>query len=106
MDVSLISAKERKQARKGLLKKIESYNKQLKKTRRPSFPLSSPSKVEHSTSMVAYCPSVSVNTKGGGAGAISVTYRDLLDIVLRYYRNQCAGTKGVGLKLYCNTETS
>lgn len=45
MDVSQINAKERKQARKNLLKKIETYNKQLRKTRKPSFPITSPSKV-------------------------------------------------------------
>lgn len=43
-DVTQLHAKERKYARKNLLKKIDSYNKQLRKTRRPSFPLTGPSK--------------------------------------------------------------
>lgn len=45
MDISQLTAKERKQARKDLLKKIDAYNKQQRKTRRPSFPLSMPSNV-------------------------------------------------------------
>ena len=45
MDISQLTAKERKAARKDLLKMIDSYNKQQRKTRRPSFPLSPPSKV-------------------------------------------------------------
>ena len=48
MDVSEFTSKERKQARKHLLKKIDVYNKQAKKTKTRasgSFPMSSPSKV-------------------------------------------------------------
>lgn len=45
MDVSQLHAKDRKHARKNLLRKIDSYNKELRKTRQPSFPLSGPSKV-------------------------------------------------------------
>ncbi len=51
MDVSEFTSKERKQARKNLLKKIEDYNKQAKpktakKTRvSGGFPMTSPSKV-------------------------------------------------------------
>ena len=48
MDIAQLTAKERKAARKELLKMIDSYNKQQKKTRRPSFPLSPPSKVSDS----------------------------------------------------------
>ncbi|XP_064382815.1 uncharacterized protein LOC135331544 [Halichondria panicea] len=45
MDVSEFTSKERKQARKHLLKKIDVYNKQAKKTRASgSFPMTSPSK--------------------------------------------------------------
>lgn len=48
MDVGEFTSKERKQARKSLLKKIDTYNKQVKKKKRQpagSFPISSPSKV-------------------------------------------------------------
>lgn len=47
MDVEEFTSKERKQARKSLLKKIDTYNKQVKKKRQPagSFPITSPSKV-------------------------------------------------------------
>ena len=45
MDISQLTAKERRSARKELLKMIDSYNKQQRKTRRPSFPLSPPSQV-------------------------------------------------------------
>jgi len=44
MDASQFTAKERKQSRKNLLKKIDQYNKQAKKARRPSFPITNPSK--------------------------------------------------------------
>ena len=48
MDVSHFTAKERRESRKQLLKKIDSYNKHAKearKAKRPSFPITSPSKV-------------------------------------------------------------
>ena len=47
MDVAQFTAKERKQARKDLLKKIEDYNKQARKSHSPggSFPITSPTKV-------------------------------------------------------------
>ena len=50
MDVAQFNSKERKQARKNLLKKIDTYNKQARKTTRQqvaSFPIttSTPSKV-------------------------------------------------------------
>lgn len=48
MDVSHFTAKERKESRKQLLKKIDIYNKHAKearKAKRPSFPITSPSKV-------------------------------------------------------------
>ena len=45
MNISELTAKERKSARKDLLKMIDTYNKQQRKTRRPSFPLSPPSQV-------------------------------------------------------------
>lgn len=47
MDIAQFTSKERKQARKSLLKKIDTYNKQVKKTRQPaaSFPITNPSKV-------------------------------------------------------------
>ena len=47
MDVALFTSQERKQARKNLLKKIDTYNKQAKKTRHPAgnFPITNPSKV-------------------------------------------------------------
>ena len=47
MDISQLTAKERQSARKELIKMIDSYNKQQKKTRRPSFPLSPPSQVAY-----------------------------------------------------------
>ena len=43
MDVAQFTAKERKQARKSLLKQIDVYNKQVRKS--ASFPMSSPSQV-------------------------------------------------------------
>lgn len=49
MDVAQFTSKERKQARKNLLKKIDTYNKQARKPSRPqaaaNFPITSPSKV-------------------------------------------------------------
>ncbi len=52
MDVSEFTSKERKQARKSLLKKIDDYNKQTSKTKAKKasrvstgFPMTSPSKV-------------------------------------------------------------
>ena len=45
LDVTQFTAKERKTARRNLLRKIEDYNKQLKRTHKPSFPLSSPTNV-------------------------------------------------------------
>jgi len=54
MDASQFTAKERKQSRKNLLKKIDQYNKQAKKARRPSFPITNPSKVGP-TSVHGYC---------------------------------------------------
>ena len=48
MDVAQFTSKERKQARKNLLKKIDTYNKQARKSSRPqasNFPITSPSKV-------------------------------------------------------------
>lgn len=48
MDVAQFTSKERKQARKSLLKKIDTYNKQARKSTRQqatSFPITSPSKV-------------------------------------------------------------
>jgi len=50
MDVAQFTSKERKQARKDLLRKIDTYNKQARKATRvspqtPAFPISSPSKV-------------------------------------------------------------
>lgn len=45
LDVTQFTAKERRAARRDLLKKIEDYNKQMKRTRKPSFPLSNPSNV-------------------------------------------------------------
>ena len=45
MDPAHFTAKERKQARKALLKKIEGYNKQAKKSRSSSFQMTSPTKV-------------------------------------------------------------
>ena len=47
MDVAQFTSKERKQARKSLLKKRDSYNKLAQKTPRQqaSFPITSPSKV-------------------------------------------------------------
>lgn len=44
-DVTEFTAKERNAARKDLLKKIEHYNKKMKKTRDLSFPLSPPTTV-------------------------------------------------------------
>lgn len=45
MDAAQFTAKERKQARKALLKKIDDYNKQARKSRSSSFLMTSPSKV-------------------------------------------------------------
>lgn len=45
MDAAQFTAKERKQARKALLKKIDGYNKQARKSRSSSFLMTSPSKV-------------------------------------------------------------
>ena len=45
LDVNEFTAKERNAARKDLLKKIEHYNKKMKKTRDFSFPLSAPTDV-------------------------------------------------------------
>ncbi len=49
VDVAQFTSKERKQARKDLLRKIDTYNKQARKATRhsqqtPAFPISSPSK--------------------------------------------------------------
>ena len=45
MDAAQFTAKERKQARKALLKKIDGYNKQARKSMSSSFLMTSPSKV-------------------------------------------------------------
>lgn len=45
MDAAQFTANERKQARKALLKKIDDYNKQARKSRSSSFQMTSPSKV-------------------------------------------------------------
>ena len=45
LDVTKFTERERKAARKDLMKKIEHYNKQTKKTREAHFPISSPTKV-------------------------------------------------------------
>lgn len=73
MDASQFTAKERKQSRKNLLKKIDQYNKQAKKARRPSFPITNPSKVGP-TSVHGYCLEL--------AAAISYNLKTLLLICL------------------------
>ena len=45
LDVTKFTERERKAARKDLMKKIEHYNKQMRKTREANFPISSPTKV-------------------------------------------------------------
>ena len=45
LDVTKFTERERKAARKDLMKKIEHYNKQMRKTREVNFPLSTPTKV-------------------------------------------------------------
>ena len=49
MDVAQFTSKERKQARKNLLKKIDTYNKQTRKSsprqQATNFPITNPSKV-------------------------------------------------------------
>ena len=45
LDMNKFTAKERNAARKELLKKIDGYNKQMRRTKEPSFPLSSPTSV-------------------------------------------------------------
>ena len=48
-DMHQFNAKERNAARKDLLKKIEVYNKQMRRKKEPSFPLSSPTVVSLSS---------------------------------------------------------
>lgn len=45
LDMTKFTAKERNAAKKELLKKIDAYNKQMKKAKEPAFPLSTPSTV-------------------------------------------------------------
>lgn len=45
LDFTQFTERERKAARKDLMKRIEHYNKQMRKTREPNFPISSPTKV-------------------------------------------------------------
>ena len=54
MDPAHFTAKERKQARKALLKKIEGYNKQARKSRSSSFQMTSPTKVSLLNSSILY----------------------------------------------------